>query len=75
MVFWGIIIWSVIGIILAERLMAKTATKEILQLTADSLERNGLPKLTGVMEIAMLWWASVLWPITLIILWRERGQK
>lgn len=75
MVFWGVIIWSVIGIILAERFMAKPATKEVLQLTADALKRNDLPRLAGVMEAAMLWWASVLWPITLIVLWRERGKK
>lgn len=75
MVFWGVIVWSAIGIILAERLMAQPATKEVLQFTADALERNDLPKMTGIMEAAVLWWASVLWPITLIVLWRERGKK
>ena len=75
MVFWGVVIWSVIGIILAERLMAQPTTKEILQFTADALERNDLPKMTGIMEAAMLWWASVLWPLTLVILWRGRGRK
>jgi hypothetical protein len=75
MVFWGVVIWSVIGIILAERLMAQPATKEVLQLTADAFERNDLPKMTGIMEAAILWWASVLWPLTLVILWRGRGRK
>jgi hypothetical protein len=75
MVFWGGIIWSVIGIILAERLMAQPATKEVLQRVYGELERNDLPKMTGIMEAAMLWWASVLWPLTLVILWRGRGRK
>jgi hypothetical protein len=73
MVFWAVVVWSAIGIILAERLMAQPATKEVLQLAADVLERNDLPKMTGIMEATILWWASVLWPLTLVILWRGRG--
>jgi hypothetical protein len=75
MVFWAVVVWSAIGIILAERLMTQPATKEVLRLTADALERNDLLKMTGIMEAAMLWWASVLWPLTLVILWRGRGRK